>query len=472
LTLIDIGCAPATPPRSGASAARISRLPASVAARIDEMMLRADEHQQLPGVSVAIGRRDGTILYARGYGFRNLARRESADENTVYNIASITKQFTAAAILLLAQNHRLTIDDPLSKYFPDIPFAKSVSLRDLMNHTSGIPDYFCVAGYQPNMSSAGIVRLAENQPPHFRPGTAYEYSNTNYVLLGLVIEKVSGSPYASFVRRNLLEPARMESSRVGEVPSDGPDDAVGYTVSDDTPAPVRVLGADLGYGAGAIDSTVIDLLRWDAALYGGRVLTDALRHQMLSARSYRPATTVLYGFGLHERRVSGDRELYHRGRNDGYGGINATFPDDDLAITILANNENVAPMLLVDELHALVVPARKNAQAPAENEIASTDPGIDTRAKSWLERLFSGEVDRTQLSPAAAQRYSADALSSLSARMGTYGPLQSLTLMEKDSRCLGWNYSYRAVFKNAVAEYRFGVDRDGRVWNLALDRED
>jgi D-alanyl-D-alanine carboxypeptidase len=469
--LTGAGCGPATrvaPP----SAAHISRLPAAVAARIDAEMQRAAELQQLPGVSVAIGRLDGTILFAGGYGFRNLERREPADDNTVYNIASITKQFTAATILMLAQNHRLTIDDRLSKYLPDVPFAKAVSLRDLMNHTAGLPDYFCLAGYRPAMTDEDIIRLASSQPLHFPPGTAYEYSNTNYIMLGRVIEKVTGVSYDDFVRRHLLVPAHMLSSRVGDVPGNGGDDALGYIDDDNALAPAPDSTANLGYAAGAIDSTVVDLLRWDAALYSGRLLKGAQLRQMLSVRLYEFSTTVRYAFGLHEGRVSGSRVLYHRGRNAGYGGINAVFPDDGIAIAILANNEDIAPMLLVDELHSLAVPQREIERSASVDETRSADPSVDARAGLWLRSLVSGTIDREQLSPAASQRYSAAAVRSLSARLNAFGPLQRVTFREKDSRCLGWDYTYQAVFKNATAEYRFGIDREGKVWNLALDRED
>jgi len=470
--LCAVGCASGASHPAPAPAVPISRLPASFAARIDALMLRAVEEQQLPGVSVAIGRLDGTILYANGYGFRNLARHEAADANTVYNIASITKQFTAASVLLLAHDRRLTIDDPVSRFVADAAFAKGVSLRDLMNHTSGIPDYFCLPGYQSTMSARDIVRLAASQPLRFRPRTGYEYSNTNYVLLGLAIEKAGGLPYAEFIRRRLLGAAQMGSSRVGEVPGDGPDDAIGYTVYDDALSPAPASATDLAYGAGAIDSTVVDLVRWDAALLGDKLLDGTERQLMLAPRPYEPDTTERYGFGLHEGRVAGDRELYHRGRNDGYGGINATFPDDNLSIALLANNEHFAPMRLVDQLYALVVPAGTSARTASREDVPPGDPRVDARAKSWIERLVSGDIDRAQLSPDAAQRYSAAEVGSLSTRLAGFGPLQSLTLMEKDSRCLGSDYTYQAMFQNAIAEFRFGVGRDGKIWNLAFDRED
>lgn len=472
LMLCAVGCAPGISHSAPAAGTPVSRLPASVAARIDAVMLRAVAAQQLPGVSLAIARRDGTILYANGYGFRNLARREPADANTVYNIASITKQFTAASILLLAQDHRLTIDDPVSTFVPGAAFAKGVSLRDLMNHTSGIPDYFCLAGYQSTMRAPDIVRLAASQPLRFHPGTGYEYSNTNYVLLGLVIEKAGGLPYADFIRRRILEPAHMGSSRVGEVPGDGADDAVGYALYDDALSPAPASSTDLAFGAGALDSTVVDLVRWDSALLGDRLLAGTERRLMLAPRPYEPDTTERYGFGLHEGRVAGDRELYHRGRNAGYGGINAVFPDDDLSIAMLANNEHLAPMRLIDELYALVVPARTSARTATREVVPPGDPNVDARAKSWIEHLVAGDIDRARLSPDAAQRYSSAEVASVSSRLAAFGPLQSLTLMEKDSRCLGSDYTYQAVFQNAIAEFRFGVGRDGKIWNLAFDREE
>jgi D-alanyl-D-alanine carboxypeptidase len=463
IVTIASGCAPASH-RTHAPAPPIVHLPAPVAARIDAVMLGAIQHQRLPGVSLAIGRRDGTIVYARGYGQR-------ADRDTVYNIASITKQLTAATILSLAQQHRLSIDDPLAKYLPPVAHANAVTLRDLLNHTSGIPDFYYLAAYRPGMNAADIVKLATAGPLRFRPGSAYEYSNTNYVLLGLVIEAVDGVPYARALEQRIFGPARMFSSRVGDVPGDGPDDAVGYVLRDGALARVTAAAADLGYGAGAVDSTAVDLVRWDAALLSGKILRGTRLREMLAFRSLQRGTTVRYAFGLHERDGNGGRELYHRGRSDGYAGVDAIFVERGITIAMLANNESFAPMHLVDEIDALVAPMPMAARASGQASLPG-NAAVDARAKDWLSQLRSGRIDRRQLGAAAAARFSDATLGELAERLRAFGQLRSLTFLEKDSRYFGFDYTYRAAFENALVEYRFGVTRDGKIWNCALDRED
>jgi CubicO group peptidase (beta-lactamase class C family) len=378
---------------------------------------------------------------------------------------------TAATILSLAQEHRLSVDDQLSKYLPSVPHANAVTVRDLLNHTSGISDYYYLPGYEPGMDAAAIVKLATSGPLRFQPGTTYEYSNTNYVLLGLVIETAAGVPYGQAVRHRIFDRARMSSSRIGDAPGDGPDDSPGYVLRDAALVRVAAPPADLGYGAGAVDSTALDLVRWDAALLGGKILRGAQLQEMLASRPLQAGTTVRYAYGLHERDGRAGRELYHRGRSDGYAGINAIFLDRGITIAMLANNENFAPMHLVDEIVALVARSPADARTPPTVP-PRADGVVDARAKNWLAQLRSGHIDREELSEAAAGRYSDAALGAVAERLRVFGQLRSLAFLEKDSRYFGYDYTYRAAFEKALVEYRFGITRDGKIWNFALDRED
>ncbi|MDQ6824924.1 MAG: beta-lactamase family protein, partial [Candidatus Eremiobacteraeota bacterium] len=180
---------------------------------IDWLARQTLAEQHLAGFSLAIAQ-DGKLIYTQAYGYRNIAQHLPATPQTIYNIASITKQFTATSIMLLQEDGKLNIDDPLSKYLANYPWADQVTVRELLNHTSGIPDYLDIVDNFtltiPKIESAlGKTHL------EFPPGSKYEYSNSNYVLLGLIMQRVSGLPYDDFLRRRIFEPLHLTATSVG-----------------------------------------------------------------------------------------------------------------------------------------------------------------------------------------------------------------------------------------------------------------
>ncbi len=180
-----------------------SSVPAAVIRQVDAVLEGAMTHQHLPGLSVAIAI-DGRIVYARGYGYRNVPRRLPANGHTVYNIASTTKQFVAAAIMRLQQQGFLNVNDRLSKYYSGYRYADRVTLRQLLTHTSGIPDYLDRSTVPPNAGATQQVAAVAKLPPEFLPGTRYEYSNTNYVILGLIVEKLTHRPLQEVFKQMVL----------------------------------------------------------------------------------------------------------------------------------------------------------------------------------------------------------------------------------------------------------------------------
>ncbi len=312
-------------------------------ARIDALMQRYDG--DVPGASLLV-LQDGRALVDRGYGRSDLETGIEAGPGTNYRLASVSKQFTAAAILLLAQDGVLSIDDPVRRWLPSLPAsADRVTLRHLLTHTSGLADYEDLMppdGVQ-QIRDAGVLALLEHAaPPSFPPGTAYRYSNSGYALLALVVERASGQAYPAFLRSRIFQPLAMHDTLAYVAGGPAvPHRAWGYSrrgedwVRTDQSATSAVLGD------GGIYSNVDDLARWDAALYDDRLLSDASR-----ALAFAPQVAVSgegidahYGFGW---RITGDTQ-WHSGETIGFRNVILRWPRQRLTVVLLSNRNEDPP---------------------------------------------------------------------------------------------------------------------------------
>lgn len=322
-----------TPLAPTPTAAPIVELPAA-----DAFLAREAAASRFSGAVLVA--RQGRILLKKGYG---LADRELGLANTPqtrFHIASLTKQFTAMAILQLQERGKLKVTDRISSHLAGCPPAwRDITIEHLLTHTSGLVDYFELQGQgappeQP-VSPGEIVGLFRNRPLLFAPGSRHSYSNSGYVILGQIIEQASGESYASWIERNILAPLGMASTTYR--PSCLPGScAVGYET-----AWVRAPNADLsiGYAAGGLCSTVEDLYLWDQALYTTRLCSQASLDSMFASR-VKVAENVWCGYGWFIRNISGRRRLAHSGLLYGYSGIIARFPAERATIILLSNLEN------------------------------------------------------------------------------------------------------------------------------------
>lgn len=327
---------------------------------IDAVASKAIGERISAGYTVGV-MREGRVLFVKGYGFANLEDGVAARSDTIYRVGSITKQFTAAAVLKLAEDGRLSLDDPLSKYVPSFPRASEVTLRQLLTHTAGIhsytalPDYLTTLGRRDVTTSDMVTTIAGLQPAYdFEPGRGWSYSNSGFYLLGAVIEKASGQSYAEYLRTALFVPLGLADTRVDDLLPIVPHRAAGYEKVDGTPPFFR--NADYATtgppgAAGAIRSSARDLLVWHAALLGGRVLKPASLAAMLApgrlsdgrlASAVRvsasgEAAKTEYGFGITTGLFEGRRVVAHGGSINGFNAALATFPDQRVTVVVLAN---------------------------------------------------------------------------------------------------------------------------------------
>lgn len=330
-------------------------------AQLDRLMQRYDG--DVPGASLLV-LRGGEAVVRRGYGRSDLARGVEAGPGTAYRLASVSKQFTAAAVLLLAQDGTLGIDDPVRKWLPSLPpEADAITLRHLLTHASGLVDYedLMAEPYDGQIRDAGVLALLEKTHRLlFAPGSGYRYSNSGYALLALVVERASGMAYPEFLRQRIFRPLNMHDTLAYvEGGPAVPHRAWGYSEVDGRWERTDQSSTSAVLGDGGIYSTIDDLARWDAALYDDRLLSDASR-----ALAFAPQVEVTgegyqaqYGFGW---RITGDT-LWHSGETIGFRNVIVRWPQRHLTVVLLTNRNDPEPYLTALEIGALfqdALPAR------------------------------------------------------------------------------------------------------------------
>ncbi|HEY9180800.1 MAG TPA: serine hydrolase domain-containing protein, partial [Candidatus Baltobacteraceae bacterium] len=334
-------------------------LTAPMKARIDAIVTAELKRQFVPGAQVAIAE-NGRVVYTKGYGLRDVDARLPVDAQTSFAIGSVTKQFTAAAIMLLQQQGKLSVDDNLAKYLPNAPHASEVTLRNLLTHTSGIVGFTEVPNFSlllPTPSSPErIISTVAGKPLAFEPGTRWEYSNTNFVLLGMVIAKIAGEPYPDFLQQHLFGPLRLRRSWFTRTEEIHADDARGYTEFMFGLPDEHAYLADWSWydAAGGLTMSAADLARWNIALDAGRVVSPQSFAQMTTPFTLTNGKSTGYGFGIGVGSVFGRPTVGHDGLVSGFSSENLTFPKDRVAIVLLANGDNFSYLHAIRAIAAVV----------------------------------------------------------------------------------------------------------------------
>jgi D-alanyl-D-alanine carboxypeptidase len=283
----------------------------------------------------------GKPLFREGFGLANREHDVPVKPDTIFRLGSITKQFTAAAIMQLSEAGKLSVDDQVSKYYAKAPPSwKDITIKHLLTHRSGIPSYtdlpnFFETGATVDLTPEEIVELTASMPLNFPPGSKFEYDNTGYVLLGYIIEKVTGGTYADYLQAHIFGPLGMKRSGY-EVSTDIlPNRAQGYGISDGTWVNADYLSMTLPHAAGSLYSTVDDLLVWEEAFFGAKVVSAASLEQMFTDYGDN------YGFGIGPNELEGHKTLRHSGGIPGFSTDMARFPDDGgLTVIVLSNLES------------------------------------------------------------------------------------------------------------------------------------
>lgn len=335
-----------------------AQTPQSKAAAMDALF---DEYSRagVPGASVIVVKK-GKVLFKKAYGLANLEDKIASTTSTNYRLASVTKQFTAMAIMILAQRKKLSYEDRLTDFFPGFPeYGKQISVRHLLNHTSGLIAYEDVMDDNATtpLNDQDVLELMKQQNhTHFPPGTQYRYSNGGYVLLGLIVEKASGTSFPEFLRKSIFAPLRMNHTVLYHR-DDHSDRRRAYGYSKRGEAFVRTDQSltSSTRGDGTVYSSVEELYRWDQALYGTRLVSAAALKEAFTPAAQVDEDTG-YGFGWFIESKRGLRTVWHSGNTIGFTQLIRRFPDQKFSIIMQANRNNAPLAELADKIEELYLP--------------------------------------------------------------------------------------------------------------------
>lgn len=338
---------------------------------IDSFVAAQMVKNRIPGVAVGVYS-DGKILLAKGYGLANVELHVPVTPKTMFESGSVGKQFTATAVMMLVQEGKLSLDDSITKYFPDAPKSwKPIRIENLLSHTSGIANYTTAKWTRPggpfylrlHLTEAQLVKRIEALPLEFAPGAKWQYSNTNYVLLGILIHRVTGIPYGEFLKEHIFEPLGMRATRVISLRDIIPNRAAGYAIN------AKGQLKNESWVSQTFDSTadgslylnVLEMAKWDAALYGTRLLSRASLDRMwtvyrLNDRKPNPGD---YGFGWRIRSQNHHRLIEHAGAWQGFTCQISRYPDDKLTVVVLTNldSNHSDPGFMAHRIAGLAEPA-------------------------------------------------------------------------------------------------------------------
>jgi D-alanyl-D-alanine carboxypeptidase len=316
---------------------------AAMDGRIREMMAE----DNIPGVLIGVASR-GRLLHTQSYGMANVELRVPVSDSTVFEIGSISKQFVAAATMMLVEEGRVGLDDPIHEYLSDLPSEwLGVTVRQLLTHTSGIPDYEEIQTYEAyrfRFTPEEIIRVAHSRPMDFEPGTGWYYSNTGYFLLSLIVERVEGRPLGSVLESRIFGPLGMTQTRMADPEDIIPHRASGYWVDR---MGVELMNRDATQtsstlGAGGLLSSVHDMVKWDEALYTDRLLSEASKRTMWTPAVLPNGEDTGYGFGWSVSEYRGHPAVGHNGMVAGFVASFVRLPEADVALIVFANRYRVS----------------------------------------------------------------------------------------------------------------------------------
>ena len=404
------------------SAAPAAALPQGFKAKADSLLAEAYAANG-PGAAVIVTE-NGKTVYAAGRGLADIERKTPIGPSTIFRMGSITKQFTAAAVLRLAEQGKLSLDDPLSKFLPAYPApGTTATVRQLLNHTSGVMPYTNIPGWMVEAktgkaySTEQLIAEFKDLPAPSKPGEKWSYNNSGYVLLGAVLEKVTGKPWDQAVADLVTTPLKLASIRSG-IGADGtPGMATGYTAGDKAPKIAQKIHMSVPHGAGALVGTVGDLAAWGNALHSGKLLAPASYAAMTTATKTADGTTTPYGFGMQLADLRGRAAIGHGGGIFGFSTDSIYLPKEKIFVAVFANSDSPQsdPEILTMRLAALAagdpfLDFTKVAVDPkAVDGVVGTYAFADTERAFFRRdgKLFAQRKDRPELEvfPAGGNKF-------------------------------------------------------------------
>jgi D-alanyl-D-alanine carboxypeptidase len=414
--------------------------------------------------------KDGTIVKAAGYGDADVEQKVAATPDTLYELGSITKQFTAEAVLMLVEEGKLALDDKVSSILADLPDAwGDVTVQHLLTHTSGIKSYTSVGDFnkmaRSDFKPGEILKLVATAPLEFKPGESWAYCNTGYYLLGLIIEKKSGKTYGEFLDERIFKPLGMSVTRPNDPRAILPHRAHGYARMGDRIENRDGLTPTSAFSAGNLMSTVKDMAKWAIALDEGKLLSSSSYSQMYTPVKLKNGESRPYGFGWGLGDVKKHKKVSHGGGTAGFSTSIARFPDDHVAVIVLTNLAG-ADADLSREIVGQYVPelAKKNV-ARAE------DPDSTKKHRAVMTAILADKVDPDQFTDAFAKFLGSEPAKAMTKALNNLGELKEFQYLEaeEDGGAIIYRYKLKIGERALIAVIQNVVG--GKIAGLQLKPE-
>ena len=423
----------------------------------------------MPSASVAIVK-NGRVTYAKAFGYSDLENDVKATPDSVYRLGSITKQFTATMIMQLVNEGKLNIDQPIREILPGCPDTwMAVTTRNLLNHTSGIKSYteisgiFADAAMKPTTPS-GIIKTIEKSPLDFEPGTKWHYDNTGYELLGMIIEKLDHLPFAVSLSKRILKPLGMTHTYFTSEQNIVKHRAQGYSPVVGGFKHANYLNMSWPYAAGSMESTVLDLAKWDAALYGSKLLPQDSLAKMWTPTTLKDGTTQNYGFGWALATVNGSKCVEHGGGIHGFTTYIKRAPQKGLTVILLTNSDESDTNKIANDLMGIADPS---LQVKAFQPIANNDT-LTKLTREAITSMIDGTLNHKLLTPDFAKQVTPEIESSAKADLGKLGKLTKMELLSTKVDNGMTTREYRITIGVSELKMTIAITKEGLIAGLRL----
>ena len=436
--------------------------------KVDNYVQQAMLDRHIPGLSLAVIM-DGVPIKVKSYGMADIEHSTPVNPETVFQSGSVGKQFTAAAIMQLKQQGKLKLDDKIASYFKDSPASwQDITIRHLLTHTSGIPDYESanLLDLKKDYTEQELLQLAMTMPLDFQPGEKWSYSNTAYVVLGILIHQITGKFYGDVLQENIFTPLSMETARIINEPDIIMNRASGYELQNGEWKNQSWVSPTLNTTAdGSLYVSILDFIKWDAAITKEKILNHEDLQAMVSPVKLNNNTTYPYGFAWFLNPVNGHRSFQHSGSWQGFNSYIARFPDDKLTVIVLTNLNPSNPGLVASDVAALYTP---ELSRPKVTVLPDNNPPATNLITQLFKNPSTFDFNNNLIEKDALPQIKALTLANISL-LKTFGEVQRVTAIEAGS--VNNQTKYLVKYKVGARVATVTINSQGQITNIVSQFE-
>lgn len=440
--------------------------------KIDAYVAAEMAKSHIPAISITV-MQNGKTVYLKDYGMANVELSVPASADTEYELLSVGKQFTSTAVMLLVEEGKLTLDDKIAKFLPDTPAAWSqITVRHLLSHTSGITDYIDAPDWWQNIrldrSPQDLIKPVMSLPLDFQPGEKWDYSNTNYYLLGMIIEKISGKPYADFLSEQIFKPLGMNNPRVNNFKDIIKNRAADYHWQGGSLQNAEYVSPTQKWAAGSVISTASDMAMWAIALDTAKLLKKQTLDLMQTPVKLNNGKETKYGFGNELDVDHGHRVAGHQGGGLAFNATLLRFPDDKLSVVVLCNLTQAPSQAIAKRIASVYLPAISDE---SNQGVTDTNPKLTEILKNVLIDAAQGKANAELFAPESRAEIVPFIQRAGPNFLGSLGELKSFTLLDERKEQQKSIRRYRAVFAKQSLIWTFELSADSKIISIEPEEE-